>query len=366
MPTSPSATPGRRLLAVVTGAAALTLAGLLAVTDAHGSTAPAPSTPAPSASAQRPSAPTGFTATTVRANSVTFTWTASQPGCCPVTGYDITWNEAFDDIYRATPAGSGTTFTLTGLRAAAQYTFRVHATDSSGQSSLSSAPVTVVTPLSDSGADTVPPQAPAGLTVTGESATEASLSWSPSTDNTAVTGYNVYWYDGWFSSRLVATVSGTSYTAALTATRNVFYVRARDAAGNVSIASNTVTVNSTGPTSPPPSSSPPPPPPACRVTYENTSQWDRGFVAALTITNTGKVPLDGWTLGFTFDGDQKITSAWNATYAQDGPAVTLRNAHWNGSLAPGAVRTAGLLGTWTTAAPAPTAFTLNGVPCAAG
>jgi chitodextrinase len=361
MPRSPSATR-----TAVIGAAALILAGLLTVTGAPGSTAlPAvaapPSTPAPSPSSQRPSAPTGFTATTVRANSVTFTWTASQPGCCPITGYDITWNEAFDDIYRATPAGTGTTFTLTGLRAAAQYTFRVHAVDSSGQGSLASEPVIVVTPLSDSGPDTVPPQAPTALTVTGESPSGASLSWSPSTDNTAVTGYNVYWYDGWFTSRLVATVSGTSYTAALAGTRNVFYVRARDAAGNVSIASNTVTVNSTNPTSPPP---PPPPPPACRVTYEHTAQWDRGFVAALTITNTGAVPVDGWALTFTFDGDQKITSAWNATHVQDGPAVTVRNAHWNGSLAPGASRTAGLLGAWTAAGPVPTAFALNGAPCA--
>ncbi|MFC7534181.1 cellulose binding domain-containing protein [Actinoplanes sp. GCM10030250] len=404
MSTSPSATrpSGRRLLVAVTVTAAMTLAGLLTVTDAQGSTAtpragavpggampgaalpgaalpgaalpgaavasgsasPSFTMPTPSKSPQPPTAPTGLTATSVTANSVTLSWTASRPGCCGVEGYDVVWSQAFDDVYRLTKVGNVTTVTIPNLSPATQYSFRVSAFDDVGHYSASSETVTVVTPRSDTG-DTTPPQAPSGLTVTAETPASADLSWSPSTDNVGVTGYNVYWFDGWFSSRLVATVTGTSYTAALTATRNVFYVRARDAAGNVSIASNTVTVNSTSPTSGPPSSQPPPPP-ACRVSYENTAQWNRGFVASLTITNTGAVPVSGWTAGFSLAGDQRVTSAWNASYAQDGTAVTLRNVNWNASIAPGASRTVGFQGTWTAPAPAPTAFTLNGLPCTTG
>ena len=38
-----------------------------------------------------------------------------------------------------------------------------------------------------------------------------TLTWSPSTDNVAVTGYNVYRFDGVFISTLLSTVSGTTY-----------------------------------------------------------------------------------------------------------------------------------------------------------
>lgn len=57
------------------------------------------------------------------------------------------------------------------------------------------------------------------------------------------------------------------------------------------------------PTSPPPSSPPPSsPPPAssCQVTYTTTSQWQGGFVANVTIGNTGTAPVNGWQLTFTF------------------------------------------------------------------
>ncbi|MEE3920465.1 hypothetical protein V2I01_26385 [Micromonospora sp. BRA006-A] len=46
-------------------------------------------------------------------------------------------------------------------------------------------------------------------------ASTATLSWAPSTDDVGVLGYNVYRFDGWFTSTLVATVPGTTYTAAL-------------------------------------------------------------------------------------------------------------------------------------------------------
>ena len=89
------------------------------------------------------------------------------------------------------------------------------------------------------GTDTTAPSAPTGLTVTGTTSSSVSLSWTASTDNVGVTGYNVF-----RGSTKVGTVSsGTTYTdTGLTAaTAYSYHVTAQDAAGNVSASSATVT-----------------------------------------------------------------------------------------------------------------------------
>nr|WP_235440476.1 glycosyl hydrolase family 18 protein [Paenibacillus sp. DMB20] len=87
--------------------------------------------------------------------------------------------------------------------------------------------------------DTQPPTAPGSLTSTGKTSDSVTLSWSPSTDNVGVTGYEVYNGTG-----KAATVTGTTATiSGLTAaTSYTFTVKAMDAAGNISAASNPVTV----------------------------------------------------------------------------------------------------------------------------
>ncbi|WP_125776001.1 glycoside hydrolase family 48 protein [Antribacter gilvus] len=91
--------------------------------------------------------------------------------------------------------------------------------------------------------DTVAPSVPTGLTVTGTTTTTASLSWTASTDNVRVTGYEVR-----RGTTLVATVNSTTYTdSGLTpSTAYRYTVTARDAAGNVSAASAAVTATTTG------------------------------------------------------------------------------------------------------------------------
>lgn len=49
---------------------------------------------------------------------------------------------------------------------------------------------------------------------------------------------------------------------------------------------------------------------ACHVAYVKQSEWQGGFVAALTITNTGNTTIAGWRLTFTFGGDQHIGYVW--------------------------------------------------------
>ncbi|WP_055494083.1 carbohydrate binding domain-containing protein [Streptomyces sp. TP-A0356] len=89
------------------------------------------------------------------------------------------------------------------------------------------------------GSDTQPPTAPTNLTSTGKTSSSVSLSWSAATDNVGVTAYDIY-----SGSSQVLSVSGTTATVSglSPSTSYTFTVKARDAAGNVSAASNAVTV----------------------------------------------------------------------------------------------------------------------------
>ncbi len=87
--------------------------------------------------------------------------------------------------------------------------------------------------------DTVAPSTPTSLAASGTTSSATNLSWTASTDNVAVTGYNVY-----SGATLLGSATGTTYTASgLTAsTAYTFTVKAKDAAGNLSAASNAVNV----------------------------------------------------------------------------------------------------------------------------
>ncbi len=100
------------------------------------------------------------------------------------------------------------------------------------------------------GADTTAPSTPLNLTASGTTQTTTNLSWSASTDNVGVTGYNIYQ-----GATQIGTSTSTSYnvTGLTAATTYSFTVRAKDAAGNLSASSNTASVTTlssggTGPT----------------------------------------------------------------------------------------------------------------------
>ncbi|MFD8597179.1 glycoside hydrolase family 9 protein [Kitasatospora sp. NPDC059646] len=106
-----------------------------------------------------------------------------------------------------------------------------------------------------------------------------------------------------------------------------------------------------------------PPTASCSVAYKVDSAWGNGFTATVTVKNTGAATVSGWTLGWVFGGDQRISGAWNATVSQAGSAVTARDAGWNATLAPGASASFGFQATYSGANPAPSRFTLNGADC---
>jgi poly(hydroxyalkanoate) depolymerase family esterase len=115
------------------------------------------------------------------------------------------------------------------------------------------------------------------------------------------------------------------------------------------------------PTSPPPSS--PPPGGSCHVSYVKTSEWAGGFVANVTINDTGTAAINGWRLTFTFPGDQVVTNAWSATVTQNGTSVTAVNASYDAAISPGGNVSFGMQGTWKNNDTAPASFSLNGTPC---
>src|SRR6266508_5085343 len=103
---------------------------------------------------------------------------------------------------------------------------------------------------------------------------------------------------------------------------------------------------------------------ACQVTYAFQSVWQDGFVTNLTIRNSGANAFNGWTLTWTFPGNQRITNLWNANWTQSGQAVTTsNNADWNRVIAVGGQYQFGFQATYSGTNAVPTNFAVNGVAC---
>lgn len=104
------------------------------------------------------------------------------------------------------------------------------------------------------GPDIIPPTAPTGLTASGVTTTGLNLSWTASTDAVGVVGYDVYKNNIILNS---STVPSTNFnvTALTPNTSYAFSIKAKDAAGNQSPASQPLTVM----TLPMPTSGLPPP-----------------------------------------------------------------------------------------------------------
>ncbi|HZR40370.1 MAG TPA: arabinofuranosidase catalytic domain-containing protein [Ktedonobacteraceae bacterium] len=104
---------------------------------------------------------------------------------------------------------------------------------------------------------------------------------------------------------------------------------------------------------------------SCKVSYTVSNQWQGGFGATIAITNTGSTAWNGWTLKFTFPGNQQVTQLWNGNVTQSGSSVTVTNASYNGQVPAGAAVSSspGFNGSWNGSNPNPTSFTVNGASC---
>jgi len=75
---------------------------------------------------------------------------------------------------------------------------------------------------------------------------------------------------------------------------------------------------------------------SCSAAYSVTSDWGSGFTAAITVTNNGTSAITGWTLTYSYTGNQTLTQGWSGNWSQSQKTITVTNASWNGSLAAGA------------------------------
>jgi chitinase len=122
-------------------------------------------------------------------------------------------------------------------KAAGTYTYKAEVSNAHGTTTSNT--ITVTVGSDGGGSDTIAPSAPTNLSSPAQTANTVSLSWTASTDNVGVTGYDVY-----RGTTKVGTSTSTSYTdQGLTANTSYTYtVKAKDAAGNVSASSNAITV----------------------------------------------------------------------------------------------------------------------------
>jgi hypothetical protein len=100
----------------------------------------------------------------------------------------------------------------------------------------------------------------------------------------------------------------------------------------------------------------------CQVSYSVTSNWGTGFTASIAITNEGPA-ISGWTLRYSYSGNQSNPWGWGGTWTESGENVTVTNASYDGNIAPGASVTIGANFTYSGTNVSPTAFTVNGTPC---
>ena len=177
-----------------------------------------------------PTAPT-LSASGTTATTTNLSWSGATDNVA-VTGYDVFRNGTL--IGSTTTA---TTFAVTGLTASTTYTFNVRAKDAAGNVSVNSNTVSVTTLAPP--ADTTAPTAPT-LSASGTTSTTTNLSWTGATDNVGVTGYDVFRGGVLIGSTTTATTFAV--TGLTPSTTFTFTVRAKDAAGNVSVDSNVVSV----------------------------------------------------------------------------------------------------------------------------
>ncbi|MFE0254879.1 cellulase family glycosylhydrolase [Streptomyces sp. NPDC059010] len=207
---------------------------------------------------------------------------------------------------------------------------------------------------SSSGGDTTPPTTPGTPTASAVTSSSATLNWAAATDANGVTGYDVVRVSG-ASESAATTTTGTSATVTGLApeTSYSFAVYARDAAGNRSQRSGTVTVTtSSGGSSA-----------ACGAGYRVTNEWPGGFQGEIVLRNTGSSAINGWTLRWTFPDSQRVSNLWGGTATQSGAEVSVASVSYTATIAPAGSVTLGFTATKGGTNPSPTAFTLNGSAC---
>jgi fibronectin type 3 domain-containing protein len=182
----------------------------------------------------KPDAPTNLIVSTLSKTSLRLDWNQSPNPSFNETNFEVYQSVQASGPYTliAVTNADVSNYTATGLNPKTKYFFRLRAVNNTAASA------TFAEANGTTDADNQPPTAPVNLTITGTSRSSIALSWGASTDDVAVTLYNVY-----VNGSLAYLTTQTQFTVNnLTAGLNYnIYVKAKDAANNLSVQSNQVT-----------------------------------------------------------------------------------------------------------------------------
>ena len=182
---------------------------------------------------QAPTAPTNVTLSNITLNSINISWSASTDNF-GVTGYNI----YVDGILEAQT--TNTNSTIVALNTNTDYNFTIIARDlinnMSAAASISGKTLE----------DTEAPSIPINLSISNETDSSVKVSWTPSTDNNAVHGYEVY-----VDNSLKETNTNSFYTVSglNTSTTYAIEIVAYDIDNNKSDKSNSINATTTAGTS---------------------------------------------------------------------------------------------------------------------
>ncbi|MET0243737.1 MAG: fibronectin type III domain-containing protein, partial [Flavitalea sp.] len=179
----------------------------------------------------KPSPATNVKATTASKTSLKIDWVDNPAPTYNETGYEVYQAEQAGGPYKfvALTAANANTYTATGLASNKTYFYVLRAVNASGASTTSNES------SATTDRDANPPTTPANLAITAQTKTSVSLKWDASTDDVAVTGYEVF-----VNGVMNYTTTSTTFTVPNLTYQQAyqFKVRAIDAAGNKSQFSN--------------------------------------------------------------------------------------------------------------------------------
>ena len=176
---------------------------------------------------QSPTSASNLVASNIATTSLTLTWDASTDNV-GITAYEVYMNS----LLKTTVAT--TSCSITGLVENTSYSFYIKAKDLAGNVSANSTTLNATTLQFF---DIIPPTIPSNITNSAKTTSSLTINWSNSSDNIGVTFYDIF-----VNGVLKTTVNTTNaiITGLTGLTTYSIYIKAKDAAGNISIASSPI------------------------------------------------------------------------------------------------------------------------------
>ncbi|HUS26337.1 MAG TPA: LamG-like jellyroll fold domain-containing protein [Nevskiaceae bacterium] len=241
----------------------------------------------------------------INQNGGTINWTTNEPSNSQIE-YGLTTSYGTSTAVNTTMQTAHSQV-VSGLDQDTTYHYRVRSVDAAGNASVSGDFTFHTQPA----VDTTAPTVPANVVATANSTTQATVTWTASTDNVGVSNYTVL-RDG----ASVGTATGTSFvnTGLTPGQTYVYSVVANDAAGNFSTPSDTASVTLPTPDTQAPTASITAP--ANGATLTGTVN-----VTATAADNIGvagvQFKLDGNNLG-SEDTTSPYQTSWNTVNSVNG------------------------------------------------